>query len=285
MQELTSPPKNTNHLFIKMILLSILLHFVFLFGISFFQEEKEKEEYIEVSLLKITPVPRKEIQIVKKNQNINPQTKQKKTNSIRKISAPLLLKSLKKQEFSVNKQAATRLGSDPLSFEENQDTNLSNNNLTKFERDHSGTYTLKDKNKGSRYTSNRNTLSSTLSNVSDQDKSFRRRGLAKDIRLKEKKDNVKKTYSNKGPKITGEAAYRKVDYKPPLPKIDTANTKTVSFKFTILPNGIVDQVEPLVKGNPKLEKLGIDYVKKYRFEPLFSSNKIQFGIISISVAR
>lgn len=85
--------------------------------------------------------------------------------------------------------------------------------------------------------------------------------------------------------MEGEAARRKVIYKPRIPSLNIDRIVKVSFRFSVLPNGEVDQVIPLLKGEPELEKVAMQTLRKYRFSPLPTGGKIQTGIIRFTLKK
>ncbi len=86
-------------------------------------------------------------------------------------------------------------------------------------------------------------------------------------------------------KIEGEVSQRQITFEPEPPVLNIESDVTITLKFTVLPNGEVDQVFPFLKAEPELEKLAISLLHKYRFEPLFGSNKVQKGIIHFTIHR
>ncbi len=88
-----------------------------------------------------------------------------------------------------------------------------------------------------------------------------------------------------GVTIEGEISKRKVIFKPAAPELSIDRDVTVVLKFTVLPNGEVDQVFPYQKADPELEQLAIKMLHQYRFEPLFGSNLVQTGIIRFIIYR
>lgn len=85
--------------------------------------------------------------------------------------------------------------------------------------------------------------------------------------------------------IEGELKQRKVIYKPDPPVMNLERDVTITLKFTVLPNGEVDQIFPYRKADSKLERLAMRLLRQYRFEPLFENDKVQHGIIHFSVRR
>ncbi len=85
--------------------------------------------------------------------------------------------------------------------------------------------------------------------------------------------------------IEGELKQRKVISKPNPPVINLDRDVTITLKFTVLPNGEVGHIFPYRKADPKLERLAMQLLRKYRFEPLFENEKVQHGIIHFSIYR
>ena len=83
-------------------------------------------------------------------------------------------------------------------------------------------------------------------------------------------------------KISGEIAKRGILWKK-LPKYPKGLQKEVAlrFKFLVLPDGSVRSIIPLQKGDPRLEKITITALYKWKFAPLPpSSQEIQEGVIT-----
>jgi len=91
--------------------------------------------------------------------------------------------------------------------------------------------------------------------------------------------------SKKNSEFEGEIRQRKVIYKPEPPQLDIDSDVTISLKFTVLPNGQVDQIFSLRKADPTLERIAIGLLQQYRFEPLFESDSVQNGIIHFTIER
>ncbi len=85
--------------------------------------------------------------------------------------------------------------------------------------------------------------------------------------------------------IEGELRQRKVIFEPKPPVLNLEKDVTISLKFTVLPNGEVDQIIPFRKAEPELEKIAMQMLRQYRFEPLFENDKVQHGIIHFSIYR
>ncbi len=84
-------------------------------------------------------------------------------------------------------------------------------------------------------------------------------------------------------KIEGEASHREILSKvlPSYPK-GTTGEGVVKLKFTVLPNGLVGDVLPLVKADPVLEKVTIEAFQQWRFNPLPANQpqKTATGVIT-----
>ncbi len=126
----------------------------------------------------------------------------------------------------------------------------------------------------------------------------RRDDISKDIRRKKKtvryrivEQTTKGASQATGTKVDGKSAIegelrqRKVIFKPEPPVLNLDRDVTVILKFTVLPNGEVDQIFPYRKAAPELEQLAMKLLRQYRFEPLFENDKIQHGIIHFSIHR
>jgi hypothetical protein len=122
--------------------------------------------------------------------------------------------------------------------------------------------------------------------------------ITKDIRRKKKtvryrvvEQTAKGASQDPGSKVGGKSAIegelkqRKVIFKPEPPVLNLDRDVTVTLKFTVLPNGEVDQIFPYRKAAPELEQLAMKLLRQYRFEPLFENDKIQQGVIHFSIHR
>ncbi len=93
----------------------------------------------------------------------------------------------------------------------------------------------------------------------------------------------KKTGEKRTFKIEGEASHRQILSKvlPAYPK-GYHGEGVVKLKFTVLPNGLVGDVLPLVKADPVLEKVTIDAFQQWRFSPIPSDKpqKTASGVIT-----
>ena len=88
-----------------------------------------------------------------------------------------------------------------------------------------------------------------------------------------------------GSNIEGEISNRNVIYKPDIPELELDRDVTIILRFTVLPNGEVDQVFPHQKADPELESFAIRLLHEYRFEPLSGSSEIQSGVIHFTILR
>ena len=96
---------------------------------------------------------------------------------------------------------------------------------------------------------------------------------------------TKSIKNGSGTELEGEIRQRKVIFKPKPPDLDIDSDVTITLKFTVLPNGQVDQIIPFRKADATLERLAIGLLQQYRFEPLFESDSIQNGIIHFTIQR
>lgn len=68
--------------------------------------------------------------------------------------------------------------------------------------------------------------------------------------------------------IEGPVKGRAIIYQPSPPEVDIVNEIEFKLKFWVLPDGTIGEVIPLKRGDAKLERVAIAYLKKWRFEPL-----------------
>ena len=97
------------------------------------------------------------------------------------------------------------------------------------------------------------------------------------------KKTPKKQVSNVRLGVEGPISERRILYRPPLPQVSTEQTVQIKLKFWVAPNGIVDQVIPVERGGAKLEAVAVNFLKKWRFEPLPAEEKQerQWGILTV----
>ena len=85
--------------------------------------------------------------------------------------------------------------------------------------------------------------------------------------------------------IEGEVSTRQVIFKPTPPNLNTERDVTIALRFTVLPTGEVNQILPFEKADAELERVAINLLQQYRFEPLFGSDVVQEGIIRFTIRR
>lgn len=70
-------------------------------------------------------------------------------------------------------------------------------------------------------------------------------------------------------KIEGEAAKRNILFKV-IPQYPSSLQKEaiVKIQFTVLPNGLVGEMRPLLRSDGTLERLSLDALRQWRFNPL-----------------
>lgn len=68
--------------------------------------------------------------------------------------------------------------------------------------------------------------------------------------------------------IEGPVKGRAIVYQPPPPQVDIVNAVEFRLKFWVLPDGTIGEVIPLKRGDAKLERIAIAYLKKWQFESL-----------------
>ncbi len=82
--------------------------------------------------------------------------------------------------------------------------------------------------------------------------------------------------------IAGEVSKRGILWKelPVYPR-DLQKEVTLKFRFWVLPDGSVQNIIPLEKGDPRLEKITTDALFKWKFSPLPPpSQETQEGVIT-----
>lgn len=83
--------------------------------------------------------------------------------------------------------------------------------------------------------------------------------------------------------IEGQAASRTVVYKviPAYPE-DRQEQATVKISFTVLPNGHIGEIIPVIKSDALLEKITLDALRQWRFNPLPSDapQRVERGVIT-----
>ena len=83
--------------------------------------------------------------------------------------------------------------------------------------------------------------------------------------------------------IKGPAGKRKIIYKPEIPEVKIDREGEVELKFWVLPDGSVGSVFPLLRGDAELERIAINYMKQWRFNPLNEGGSTveQWGTITV----
>jgi TonB family protein len=81
--------------------------------------------------------------------------------------------------------------------------------------------------------------------------------------------------------IEGPVAKRKMAYRPPLPEPVASMGGLIKLKFWVLPDGSIGRIVPLVRSDPALEKAAIEFLEKWRFEPVAKGSPEQWGILPI----
>ncbi|UCD70734.1 MAG: energy transducer TonB [Syntrophobacterales bacterium] len=83
--------------------------------------------------------------------------------------------------------------------------------------------------------------------------------------------------------IKGPAGKRKVLYKPETPEVKIDKEGEIELKFWVLPDGSVGSVFPLLRGDAELERIAVNYIKQWRFNPLDEGGRMveQWGTITV----
>ena len=68
--------------------------------------------------------------------------------------------------------------------------------------------------------------------------------------------------------ITGDLASRKIIERPQPPQVKVKVEAEIELTVWVLPNGTVDRAVPSIRGDAELERIAIQYLKQWRFEPL-----------------
>lgn len=70
-------------------------------------------------------------------------------------------------------------------------------------------------------------------------------------------------------RIEGPVKGRAIVYQPPPPEVENIeNEVEFKLKFWVLPDGTIGEVIPLKRGDTRLERIAIAYLKRWQFEPL-----------------
>jgi TonB family protein len=83
--------------------------------------------------------------------------------------------------------------------------------------------------------------------------------------------------------IKGPAGRREILYRPEVPAVKVDREGEVELKFWVLPDGSVGRVFPLLRGDAELERIAINYIKQWRFNPLDESGMRveQWGTLTV----
>jgi len=81
--------------------------------------------------------------------------------------------------------------------------------------------------------------------------------------------------------IQGPVARRTVIHRPAPPQAVTNLSGTVRLKFWVHPDGTVGKIVPVVRADPELEKIAIEYLEKWRFATVSPGTGDQWGTIPI----
>ena len=68
--------------------------------------------------------------------------------------------------------------------------------------------------------------------------------------------------------ITGALASRKIIERPQPPQVKVKVEAEIELTVSVLPNGTVDRASPSIRGDAELERIAIQYLMQWRFEPL-----------------
>lgn len=102
------------------------------------------------------------------------------------------------------------------------------------------------------------------------------------VKIQSKKPSVqgKKRDSSR---IKGPVGERKILYKPEIPGVKIDREGEVELKFWVLPDGSVGRVFSLLRGDAELERIAINYIKQWRFNPLDEGGPTveQWGTITV----
>jgi TonB family protein len=94
-----------------------------------------------------------------------------------------------------------------------------------------------------------------------------------DLSTKEKQEALAEELENAreletDDQIEGPIKGRVIVYRPQSPQVDVENEVEFKLKFWVLPDGTIGEVIPIKRGDTKLERIAIVYLKKWQFEPL-----------------
>jgi len=76
---------------------------------------------------------------------------------------------------------------------------------------------------------------------------------------------------------------RKILERPQPPQVKVRVEVEIELTLWVLPNGVVDRVIPIIKGDTELERIAIQYLKQWRFAPLLKDQPQveQWGTIPV----
>ena len=83
--------------------------------------------------------------------------------------------------------------------------------------------------------------------------------------------------------VSGEVANRKVIFRPPVPRPIIPVSGVVNLKFWVEPDGTIGKIVPLIRADPELERIAMEYIEKWRFESVSESIGVQTGTIPVRI--
>jgi hypothetical protein len=83
--------------------------------------------------------------------------------------------------------------------------------------------------------------------------------------------------------LKGEIIDRNVDDRPDLPSADIDVTTTITLDFEVQPDGTITKIKPQKRVDVNLERIAIEYLKKWKFSnlPLDAAQKNQKGTLVV----
>ncbi len=313
MFEQTKPNLIPNKPFATLVLLSFCLHIFFIFQFKLSPDIQIKEEIFEVSLIEpekpvpiakrlpksIKPSPKK-LRKGKPNQFVtkaNPKTSIQDTESSKSIFSPpqkpvIAIQSKLYKQGSDGTVSNVRISGKKLEIPglgtENKETSSELTPLPKTVVSKRQTSDLTSKGSPSPEISNLDVNQVSKGDIKD-DINPNIKDHVTNTNDPNKQDGIKGNGSDteipKGNSIKGDLSQRKVLYKPNHPQLNLDRDITIVMEVTVLPNGEVDQVIPIQKADPELEKLAIETLYQYRYEPLFGSKAVEKGRVNFTIKR